>query len=126
MSGPVVGDYAVLPHRGDWQTAELYGPADELLVPLIAERVPPTSSAELAPAGRTLRVEGAVVSAVTRTGDALTIRAFNPAAMSTSLAVEIDGEQAHGTIVDLRDQPVGAFSGQRDLRAGEIVTLRLH
>jgi alpha-mannosidase len=116
----------VLPHRGDWQSAELYARADELLLPLIAQRVPPTSRAEVAPAGRTLRVEGAVVSAVTRTGDELTLRAFNPATGSTRLTVEVDDEPAYGTIVDLRDEPIDAFNGQHEMRGGEIVTLRLH
>ena len=159
MSGPVVGDYAVLPHRGDWQTAELYGPADELrgpqllgpvtcdyavlphrgdwrsaglharaeefLVPLIVEPVPSTSTAELAPTGRRLRVEGAVVSAVTRTGTDLTIRVFNPSPEPVALTVEIDGAPAHGTVVDLGDEVLDLFTGARDLRAGEIVTLRL-
>ncbi|MGZ8762371.1 MAG: glycoside hydrolase family 38 N-terminal domain-containing protein, partial [Acidimicrobiia bacterium] len=126
LVGAIVADYAVLPHRGDWQAAELYARAQEFLVPLSTETVPATSSAELAVSGRGLRVEGAVVSAVTRTGAELTLRVFNPAPAPANLTVELDGVPARGTVVDLRDHEVDAFVGQRDLRAGEIVTLRLH
>jgi alpha-mannosidase len=125
LLGPVAGDYAVLPHRGDWRSADLYARAEEFLVPLITEPVPLTSTAELAPNGRRLRVGGAVVSAVTRTGDSLTIRVFNPLPEPTTLTVELDHAVARGTVVDLCDHRLEMFTGERDLRSGEIVTLRL-
>ncbi|MGZ8753406.1 MAG: hypothetical protein ACXW1S_10540, partial [Acidimicrobiia bacterium] len=61
-----------------------------------------------------------------RTGAELILRVFNPAPAPANLTVELDGVPARGTVVDLRDHEVDAFVGQRDLRAGEIVTLRLH
>lgn len=126
LLGPVTAEYAVLPHRGTWIDAELYARADEFLVPLIVEPVPPRSTDELPPSGRSLRVEGAIVSAVTRAGDTFTVRVFNPAPGPANLTVERDGIAARGTVVDLRDQELDAFTGRRELRAGEIVTLHLH
>ncbi len=125
LLGRVVGEYALLPHRGTWHDADLYARADEFLVPLLAAPVPGAGVRTTAPTDRRLRVEGAVVSAVTRTGTTLTLRVFNPAAVAMRLAVELDGVPARGSVVDLRDRELGAFDGQRELRAGEIVTLQL-
>jgi alpha-mannosidase len=120
-----VGEYALLPHRGTWIDADLYARADEFLVPLLTEPVPDHGSRTAAPAGRPLRVEGAVVSAVTRAGDTLAVRVFNPASVASQLTVERDGVAAGGSLVDLLDRELDSFTGQRELRAGEIVTLHL-
>ena len=125
LLGPVVGEYALLPHRGAWIDADLYARADEFLVPLLAEPVPAYRGRTVAPAGRPLRVEGAVVSAVTRAGDTLAVRVFNPAPVASRLTVERDGVAARGSVVDLLDRELDPFTGQRELRAGEIVTLHL-
>jgi mannosylglycerate hydrolase len=125
LLGPVVGEYALLPHRGTWRDADLYARADEFLVPLLAEPVPEESLRSSPPTDRRLRVEGAIVSAVTRAGEELVLRVFNPAPVAARLTVEHDGTPARGSVVDLRDRELDAFDGQRELRAGEILTLRL-
>jgi hypothetical protein len=125
MLGPVVCDYAVMPHRGTWESAGLHARADELLGPLPTASVPPTSNAQRDAAGRELRVEGALVSAVTRADDGLTVRVFNPGADPSQLVIERGGAPASGRVVDLRDRTIGSFAGTRELRGGEIVTLRL-
>ena len=63
-SGTIAVEYALLPHRGDWRRRDLHDAADEFLVPLERVRGGVTAARHGAPTGRTLRVEGAVVSAV--------------------------------------------------------------
>ena len=77
--------------------------------------------ADLPAVGSALTVEGAVVSAVTREGDALVVRVFNPT--DDEVAVGVDGR--HGWLVDLRGRPLSPFEGGFALRPHGIATLTL-
>ncbi len=124
LLGPISCGYAVMPHRGDWDAADLYARADEFLVPLASTRA--SGSPGFRPeSGRALEVSGAVVSALHRVEGALTVRAFNPTTVATHLRVARDGVPVAGQVVDLVGRPVADFAGAADLRAGEIITLRL-
>jgi hypothetical protein len=126
LQGRHVVDYAVLPHRGPWPDAALHAAADELLVPLERIRVAATTDASLPPVARTLRVEGAEVSAVLRDGDgALVVRVYNASPAPGRVRVELRGQTATGAVVDLRERELTAFDGALDLRPWEIATLRL-
>jgi mannosylglycerate hydrolase len=115
-----------------------YTLADEVLVPLRVaapagpsrgvsspspSRVPAdgTSAPDLPAAGSALTVDGAVVSAVVREGDALVVRVFNPIAATSTVVV--DGR--HGWLVDLRGRPLAPFEGSFELRPWGIATLAL-
>jgi len=117
-------DYALLPHRGDWQAADLYAAADAFLVPLERARVAATTG-DRAGAGQALRVEGAEVSAVTREPGGLTVRVFNASPAPSTVSVDQDGGPASGWIVDLLGRPLEPFDGGFPLRAWGIATVRL-
>jgi alpha-mannosidase len=95
-----------------------YALADEVQVPL---RVAPGGGADLPAAGTALDVQGAVVSAVVREGDALVVRVFNPGDAPTE--VTIAGRR--GWLVDLRGRPLAPFDGSFALRARGIATAAL-
>jgi mannosylglycerate hydrolase len=125
VQGRHVVEYAVLPHRGDWRTAELYDAADELLVPLECVRAGGAPGASLAPTGQVLTVDGAEVSAVLRDEGALAVRVFN-ASPEPSVARVVHGAgAANGEIVDLRGRVTGTFTGDIELGPWQIATLRL-
>jgi len=126
LQGVQIADYAILPHRGDWRSADLYAAADELLVPLEHVRTDGTAAAQRAPSGRALQVEGAQVSAVTRDAGDLVVRVFNPSPDPAVVQVAHAEVPAAGWIVDLVGRPCRPFEGTVDLGPWEIVTLRLH
>ena len=125
LQGRHVVDYALLPHQGDWRAADLSAAADAFLVPLERSRVG-ASTADLAPAGQALHVEGAEVSAVTRDAARLSVRVFNAAPTASTVTVEQAGGPARGWIVDLVGRPVEPFVGVFPLRAWEIATVQLN
>jgi len=125
LQGPHVVEYAVLPHRGDWRAANLYGSADEFLVPLERVRGGGVSGATRAPDGRALRVSGAEVSAVRREGRHLAVRVFRTDPVPGTVEVELDGVPARGVVVDLRGNRLDVFDGEVTLRPWQIATLQL-
>jgi mannosylglycerate hydrolase len=125
LEGRHVVDYAVLPHRGDWQAAALHGAADELLVPLERVRAGGVAGASTSPTGSALGVEGAEVSAVLRENGALVVRVANSSPVTTTARVELHGRIARGEVVDLRGRVVASFTGELQLRPWELATLRL-
>jgi Glycosyl hydrolases family 38 C-terminal domain len=108
-----------------------YALADEVLVPLRVAgtdsrsrgTTPSTAAAgdttDLAAVGSALTVEGAVVSAVVREGEALVVRVFNPSAAPTD--VSFVGRR--GWLVDLRGRPLEPFEGSFPLRPWGIATV---
>jgi mannosylglycerate hydrolase len=127
LQGPLAVEYAVVLHRGDWQTAGLYDLADEVLVPLGRVRGGGWAGAFRPATAARLTIEGARVSAVTRARAAapLTVRVFNASPEPSVARVAIDGEPARGEVVDLLDDVVDAFDGQLALGAWEIATVRV-
>jgi alpha-mannosidase len=125
LQGRQVVEYAVLPHQGDWQAADLYAAADARLVPLERGRVPAATTATEPPTGQALRVDGAQVSAVTRDGGGLTVRVFNPSPAPSTAVVEHRGTPAQGWVLDLAGRPLTSFEGQVELAPWSIATLRL-
>ena len=123
LQGPLAVEYAVVVHSGDWKDADLYGLADEVLVPL--ERVRATGSGTLAPTGRPLSVRGAITSAVMREAGGIAVRVFNPRTEPTLVEIELDETPARGWLVDLRGQPHSRIEANFELRAGGIATIRL-
>jgi len=133
---PVVGpqlqrtlafEYALLPHRGNWEDARVDEAADDFLVPLeLAHTLPPTAATRPA-VGSALEVDGAAVSAVlrdTRDGP-LVVRLVNRSASPTTADVRRDGRPAVGEVVDLRGRAQAKFSGSLELGPWQIATLRL-
>jgi alpha-mannosidase len=120
----VAADYAVLLHEGSWSDAGLHAQADEFLVPLERVRTS-TQSGSAPPTGRPLRVEGAVVSAVTRDAGGLVVRVFNPLATAVEVRVERDSTPATGWLIDLLGRPEERFQAAFQLRAAGIATVRL-
>jgi len=113
LQGPVTRSYAVA--VGD---VDPYALADEVLVPLRVAEATGGPSADLASEGSGLTVTGAEVASVTREGEALVVRVFNPAGAETR--VEIEGRR--GWLVDLRGRPREPFDGGFSLRARGIAT----
>ena len=120
-------EYAALPHRGDWRAARLADAADEFLLPLERVRGGGVPGAQRSPTGSVLAVDGAQVSAVLRDpeGGALTLRIFNPSPEPATAQIEVDGQPAHGQVVDLTDRAVAEFAATFALRPWEIATLRV-
>ena len=112
-------------HAGDWRAAHCYDAADELLVPLERVRAGGVAGASRPASGRTLRVEGAEVSAVRREAGQLTVRVFNASPEPSTVHIEHDGQPAQGWIVDLLGRPIDGFEGGVELKPWEIATLRL-
>ena len=126
LQGHLELDYAVLPHRGDWEDARLAAAADELLVPLERVRGGGWQGADVAPTGQALRVDGAEVSALQRDdAGALIVRVVNlsPAPTEVTLA-NPDGVPLEGEVVDLTGESLGAFSGSAPLRPWQLLTIR--
>jgi alpha-mannosidase len=125
MHGPNVCDYAVLPHRGDWRTADLYGEADTFLVPLERTRVSSVSSRSLPATGTALEVDGAEVSAVARDAGGLVLRLFRTEPDAGTVTVTHAGLPARGWITDLRGAPLEPFEAEVTMTPWQILTLRL-
>ena len=125
LQRPLVLEYALLPHRGDWQAAHLYDAANAFLVPLERARGNGGSGAYLMSSGQALRVEGAEVSAVTRDAGALLVRVFNASPRAGDAAIRFFDVPATGWIVDLVGRPLTPFEGSVALGPWEIATLRL-
>ncbi|MEZ5169171.1 MAG: glycoside hydrolase family 38 C-terminal domain-containing protein [Acidimicrobiia bacterium] len=124
LRGRVHADYALLPHRGRWEDADLYGAADEFLVPL--ERVPGDGvRRSRPPQGQLLRVTGAEVSALTTRDGSTVLRVFNPTGTAGTCHIERAGRAVSGDVVSLRDEVVSSFRSPVAVGAGEIITLRL-
>jgi len=116
-------DWALLPHRGDWTTADLHAAADEFLVALPV--APTAGTGPLPPAGAHLEVTGAVVSAVVPDPAGTVLRVFNPLPHPVTCTVQRAARPVVATEIDLLGREVGAFGGTRDLGPAEIVSLRL-
>jgi hypothetical protein len=125
VQGVRVLEYAVLPHRGDWHRAGLYGAADEFLVPLERARGGGVAGATRPPTGQSLAVRGAQVSAVTREPGGLLVRVFNPGPEPVTAEIERHGAPATGWTVDLLGRPRAPFEGAVPLRPAQIATLRI-
>ncbi|MET0275342.1 MAG: glycoside hydrolase family 38 C-terminal domain-containing protein, partial [Acidimicrobiia bacterium] len=130
LQRPLTLEYAVLPHRGNWEAARVADAADDFLVPLATVRVEPSSAhATRGPVGHDLAVDGAHVSALVRddTTGALVVRMVNLSSHATTTSIaDGDGQPRHGDVVDLTSAPIQPFAGTIDLRPWEIVTVRLH
>lgn len=126
MFGPVVAEYALLPHRGDWTAAGLHEAADEFLVPLERAWGGGRDDASRPTHGGALRVDGVPVSTVHRdpTGH-LVVRVFNPFSEEREVVIGTPAGPATGWVVDLRGGPVEPFAGARELRPHEILTVRI-
>ena len=125
LLGEQRAEYAVLLHRGDWRAADCYGAADAFLVPFERARVSARSSGRRAATGVALRVDGAEVSAVTRTPGGLLVRMFRSAADAGTVTVEHLGAPARGFVVDLRGRPIERFEHALTMRPWQIITLQL-
>jgi hypothetical protein len=125
LQGPLTLRYAILPHRGSWQEADLHDAADEFLVPLERERGGGWPDAHRTHTGSALAVTGAPVSAVVRDGDALVVRAYNPGTAPAEVRVTIEGDDVSGEVVDLLGAATASFTGAVSLPPGAIRTLRL-
>ncbi|HUF84414.1 MAG TPA: glycoside hydrolase family 38 C-terminal domain-containing protein, partial [Acidimicrobiia bacterium] len=125
VPGRRVLEYAVLPHAGDWRTADLYDAADEFLVPLERARGGGVAGAARPPSGQGLAVRGAQVSAVIREPGGLLVRVFNPAPDPVTVEVEHERAPATGWIVDLLGRPLEPFEGTVPLGPAQIATLRI-
>jgi hypothetical protein len=96
-----------------------YRLADDVFVPMLVTN---GRGAKDGPReGRALELDGAVVSAVERRGDALHVRVFNPGPDPTP--VLIPGRK--GWILDLAERPRSPFEDRLELDGHQIVTLAL-
>jgi alpha-mannosidase len=125
LQRPLTLEYALLPHRGTWEDADVHARADELLVPLERVRGGGMAGASQPPTGRPLRIEGAVVSALQREAGGLVVRVYNPSSRPTVARIERDGAPATGWVVDLLGRPEAPFEGEVALGPSRIATLRL-
>ncbi|MGZ4803374.1 MAG: glycoside hydrolase family 38 N-terminal domain-containing protein [Acidimicrobiia bacterium] len=121
----LVVEYALLPHRGIWEDADLHARADEVLVPLERVRGGGVHGARRAPTGRPLRVDGAVISAVLREPGGLVLRVYNPSTESSVVHVEREGAPATGWVTDLLGRPQEQLQAELELGPNRIATLRL-
>jgi alpha-mannosidase len=125
LQRPLTLRYAVLPHRGDWRTADLHARADEFSVPLERVRGGGAAGASRPVTGRPLAVEGAVVSALHREPGGLVLRVFNPQPDATEVTIRRDGAPATGWLVDLVGRPLERWTSSFSLRPSGIATARL-
>lgn len=126
MFGPVVAEYAVLPHSGDWTAAALHEAADEYLVPLERAWGGGREDASRPPTGRELRVDGVPVSSVHRDAAGhLVVRVYNPYPEERTVDVATVGGPVTGWVVDLRGAPVEPFDGTLRLGPHRILTVRV-
>jgi alpha-mannosidase len=125
LAGTVRRRFGLLLHQGDWRAAGLHGHADQLLVPLEAATVLRTT-ATAPPAGQTLDVNGAEVSAVMRAGDTVVVRLYNPSPQAVTATLSAGGRPSAGVVVDLDGRAQRACAdGRVDLRPWEIATVNL-
>jgi len=124
LQGSHVVEYAVMPHRGNWNAAGLYEAADAFLIPLERARVS-GDAGTTPPTGQALAVEGAQVSAVLRDHGALVVRLLNASPESTIARITLGGTRARGDVIDLRGRVTDTCAGSLELLPWEIVTLRI-
>ena len=96
-----------------------YAMVDDAFVPL--QVVHGAGGGWRAPAGSTLEVEGAEVSAVRRVAGSLEVRVFNPSPHERQVRL---GDRS-GWLVDLRGRPLAPVDGRFALRPFGIATVRL-
>jgi mannosylglycerate hydrolase len=126
MLGRYEARYALLPHRGDWTNADLYAMADAFLLSPEVMSVPVHTLETQPPTGSALTVDGAEVSALMRNEDGtIHLRVFNPRPTPTTVRVQRDHQQCTGSIRNLVDRVLGAFTGTLEVQPHEIVTLYL-
>ncbi len=121
----LVMEYALLPHRGNWEDADLHARADEVLVPLERVRGGGVHGAQRPITGRPLRVEGVAISAILREPGGLVVRIYNPSAQPSVTRLERDGAPATGWVTDLLGRPQEQFQGELELAPAQIATLHL-
>jgi alpha-mannosidase len=117
-------EYAVMPHAGDWRTADCYGAADAFLVPLERTRVR-GGDGSVPVQGCALRVDGAEVSALYRAPGGFVLRVFRTDPGEGPVTIERNGVPARGHVVDLRGSPVTSFEGEIVLKEWQLATLHL-
>jgi alpha-mannosidase len=127
LQRPLVLEYALLPHRGNWRDARLAEAADDFLLPLDGVRSGSGPGSGRATTGSALTVDGAQVSAVLRdhAGAPITVRVVNASPEPGTARVTVAGVAAHGDVVDLLGRVVAPFRETVGLRPWEIVSLRL-
>ena len=114
LPGPQTFRYAVARRCPDrWALA------DATWTPLIA--VTAGGHGHLPDRGSRLRLSGAQVSSLRRSGGAIEIRVFNPAPTATTVHVP----DHSGTLVDLRGETVGSWDGSFELGPWAFTTARL-
>jgi mannosylglycerate hydrolase len=118
-------DYAILPHRGDWASAELPATADAFLIPFSIARGQAPSTPSRAAAGHEISVTGAYVSALARADGGRILRLVNLSSEPTRATIEDRTGPASGWIIDLVGRPLSEFNGGTDLAPWQIMTLRL-
>jgi len=123
MLGRRVLEYAVMPHRGGWEEAQLHRVADDVVLPL--ERAPVNGGGRGPRTGSLLEIDGAQVSACHRDRGSLILRIFNPGTEATTARVRLQGEPASGWVVDLRGRPIVSFEGEVELGSAHFVTLQI-
>ncbi|MCL4449512.1 MAG: hypothetical protein M1483_05110 [Actinobacteria bacterium] len=101
-----------------------YAIAEDTFLPLLTKET--TGDGTLPEQGRSLKVDGAIVSALRRTDNGLLeLRAFNPTAKQTELTVENANGYCHGWKVDLQSNKLESFEGHVKMKPWSIVTLHL-
>ena len=118
MAGPLTVRYVV--QTGE---ADPYALVDDAFLPLLV--ADPTSIVGMAATptteadeGQRLTIDGAEVSAITRTGAKLQVRVWNPSSAATTVRIA----DHQGWLVDLRGHPVAPFEGQFELGPWRIAT----
>jgi hypothetical protein len=143
LQGLITRRLALLPHRGDWQAAGVWGAADDFLVPLrVAPAVGaggansggapesrhagPVGAARLPRRRDWLHVQGAEVVATRRMGDELELRLLRASDEEGPLGILVEGRPAEARVIDLIGTDLGPLEPGRPLRPWQILTVRLH
>ncbi len=125
--------YAIYPHAGGWDTAEVFREAERLTVPLEAAQTG-AHPGDLPRRHAFLSIEPAdlVLSAVKRAedGDGMVVRLFNPTQRPVEGTITLDGRIASAervTLEEIREDDLKPENNQVTFEAGpkKIVTVRL-
>lgn len=124
--------YAVMPHKGNWEEANLWNAAEQFNLPLVVAQTAPTENGTEPIQKSFLEIsdERIAVSAVKRSENGIgwVVRLFNPASRAVKAKLRLNGGQANASAISspverLQNEMALSGSSKRTWKTARVVNL---
>ena len=126
ITGPLEVSYAIIPHAGSWDHADIWAESDRWNQPLVAAMMNASSDSN---GYRKSLIDvtgtGLEVPAVMFQGNDLIVRIFNAEGNSGSKEIIYNGKALKAQLVELNGEVAGDLKMQKNRTGGNIVTVTL-